>query len=255
MQARPVPNMSGHYIPKERLTAYERYELASFDEAERMALAMREAETVAPGPEDSQPKPQPLQPVASPPPTVPPIDEAVLAELRQQAYDEGRSAGFILGFEEGKAEGYASGDATVKAESERMAALARSFALSIDAGEAGLADSVLQLSLDLAAQVMCTSLQVKPELIIPVVREAIAALTNQHGHPNLLVNPDDAAVVRKFLGDPLSHTGWRIIEDPQIAKGGCRIESGGSEVDATLVTRWRRVIESLGQKTDWIDET
>lgn len=240
--------MSHEYIPKEKLTAYERWEVAAFDEAERMARAMRDAEAAAPVAVAA------VDEVTAPPPTVAPVvDEVALAAIRQQAFDEGRAEGLARGFDEGRAEGLASGEAQAKLESARIGALARNFALSIDASEAGLADAVLQLSLDLAAQVMCTAIQIKPDVIMPVVREAIAALSNPHGHPSLLINPDDAEIVRKHLGEQLSHTGWRIFEDPQIPRGGCRIENGGAEIDATLTTRWRRVIETLGQQTDWLE--
>lgn len=56
------------------------------------------------------------------------------------------------------------------------------------------------------------------------------------------------------MGDHLSHNGWRIIEDPSITRGGCRIELGASEVDATLETRWRRVIEAIGVTEDWLSD-
>ena len=236
--------MSSQYIPKEQLTAYERWEMAAFDEAERMTIAMRQAEAGhAAAVQQSNP---PLAAVAA---TPSPLDEAELAALRQQA----RDAGHAEGFEAGRTEGYADGAAMAKAEAAHMAALARDFTLSIEASETGLADAVLQLSLDLAAQMICTSLQVRRELVLPVVREAIAALANPHGHPSLLIHPDDAGIVREHLGDTLAHSSWRILEDAQIPRGGCRVENGGAEIDATLVTRWRRVIETLGQQTDWID--
>jgi flagellar assembly protein FliH len=34
--------------------------------------------------------------------------------------------------------------------------------------------------------------------------------------------------------------------------GGCRVELGASEVDATLETRWRRVLESIGVSQEWL---
>jgi flagellar assembly protein FliH len=238
--------MSNQHIPKEQLSAWERWELAAFDEAERMTQAMREAAapTDRPSPDAA------MVPPAAPPPA---IDEAALAELRQRAHDEGRAAGYEQGYSEGKVAGFASGEEAAKKECARIEALARNFALSLEAGEGGLADALLQLSLDVAAQVLITSLQVKRELVLPSVREAIALLTNAHGHPSLLLHPDDAEIVRQHLGDQLSHSGWRVIEDARIQRGGCKVENAGAEIDATLVTRWRRVVETLGQQTDWLD--
>lgn len=239
--------MTNQYIPKERLTAYERWEMAAIDEADRMAKAMREAEAAAP----PVAPPSPPEAPSVPPPPV--IDPAELAAIRQQAFDEGRAAGHAEGFQAGHSEGLTAGDVLIKAEIAKLAALARNFSLALETCETQLADSLLALSIDIATQVLRTSLKTKPELMLPAVREAIALLTNPHGHPSLLVNPDDAALIRQQLGEQLAHTGWRIFDDPQISRGGCRIENGGAEIDATLNTRWRRVIENLGQQSDWLD--
>lgn len=238
--------MSDAYIPKEKLSAYERWEVAAFDEAERIAKAMQEAAAAS----------AVEAPAAEPPaPPVPAIDPAELEALREQAFAEGRAAGYAAGLADGRRDGYADGEALIKAEIARLAALANEFSQALEAGEAQLADELLALALDIAGQVLRSSLKVKPELILPLVRDAIAALVNPHGHPALSLNPEDAALVRPQLGEQLAHTGWRILEDAQIARGGCKIDNSGAEIDATLATRWRRVVESLGQKTDWIEDT
>ena len=96
------------------------------------------------------------------------------------------------------------------------------------------------------------SLRVKPELLLPVVREAVATLHPHSGHPALFAHPDDAALIRTQLGEQLAHNNWRIIDDATLSTGGCRVEVGASEVDATLETRWRRVIESIGISQEWL---
>jgi flagellar assembly protein FliH len=60
------------------------------------------------------------------------------------------------------------------------------------------------------------------------------------------------ALVRDHLGDQLPHINWRIVEDGTLTPGGCRVEVGASEVDATLETRWRRVVEGIGISEDWL---
>ena len=98
------------------------------------------------------------------------------------------------------------------------------------------------------------SWRIKPELILPVVREAVATLHPTSGHPALFARPDDAALIRTHLGDQLAHNNWRIIEDASLSAGGCRVELGSSEVDATRETRWRRVIESIGINQEWLSD-
>ena len=58
---------------------------------------------------------------------------------------------------------------------------------------------------------------------------------------------------RLHLGEQLAHNGWRIIEDGNITAGGCRVEAGASEVDATLETRWRRVLDAIGTSGEWLE--
>jgi len=56
----------------------------------------------------------------------------------------------------------------------------------------------------------------------------------------LFVHPDDAVLIRAELSDQLANNNWRLVEDANLTAGGCRVELGASEVDATLETRWRR---------------
>ncbi len=120
--------------------------------------------------------------------------------------------------------------------------------------EQHVAEQLLATALEIANQVLRQSLQVKPELLLPVVREAVAALQLSSGHPALLAHPDDAALIRAHMGEHLAHNNWRIIEDPAITRGGCRVELGASEVDATLETRWKRVIEAIGISQNWLND-
>jgi flagellar assembly protein FliH len=43
-----------------------------------------------------------------------------------------------------------------------------------------------------------------------------------------------------------------VVENSQIEPGGCRLETSHGELDATLETRWKNVLESLGQNGDWL---
>jgi len=36
-------------------------------------------------------------------------------------------------------------------------------------------------------------------------------------------------------------------------RGGCRIESANSEIDATLDVRWKRIVAALGRDDAWLE--
>jgi len=115
-----------------------------------------------------------------------------------------------------------------------------------------VAHELLGLSLDIARQVLYQALKVNPELMLGVVREAIGTLPHVNQGAHLVLHPDDAALVRERMGEQLTHSGWKIFEDARVERGGARIETANSQIDASLETRWNRVVAALGQDTTWL---
>jgi flagellar assembly protein FliH len=154
---------------------------------------------------------------------------------------------------QGYAAGHAEGLAAARHSAARMDTLLTSLQQAVRDVDQLVADQLLATAVEIANQVLRQSLRLNPELVLPVVREAVSTLNAHLGHPALFVHPDDAALIRVELGDQLANNNWRLIEDATMTPGGCRVELGASEVDATLETRWRRVIEAIGINQDWLD--
>ena len=77
--------------------------------------------------------------------------------------------------------------------------------------------------------------------MIAAVREALGELPSSSREIRVLLNPDDAQLVREALSLPSGHASWEIVEDPVIERGGCRVTSANTTVDASLETRIRAV--------------
>lgn len=228
------------FIPKEKLTAYERWELAAFDEAEQLAAkAQTPAQKTAPA------EPAPLPDGMRLPLPTPEEIEGLRADARAVGRAEGHAEGLAAGRREAIQQ--------VQAEAARLQRIAADLQGVLAQAEDRFADQVLALALDVARQVLRTGLKVKPELLLPAVREAMSLITSQHGHPTLFLPRQDAELVRTHLGEQLGHSGWRIIDDPALGRGDCRVENAGSEIDATMATRWRRVVEGIGARSDWLE--
>ncbi|MBI4809589.1 MAG: flagellar assembly protein FliH [Nitrosomonadales bacterium] len=151
--------------------------------------------------------------------------------------------------EEGLQNGYAEGMQKAARENQRLTALVD--ALTKQADEQ-VAQELLGLSLDIARQMLHQALKVNPELLLGVVREAIGTLPHFNQGAHLVMHPDDAALVREHMGEQLTHSGWKIFEDARIERGGARIETANSQIDASLETRWNRVVAALGQDAEWL---
>jgi flagellar assembly protein FliH len=162
---------------------------------------------------------------------------AQIEEIQRQAREEGFQAG------------HAEGVQKAMQENRRLADLIGALEMQVDEQ---VAHELLDLSLDIARQILHQALKVNPEQLLGVVREAIATLPHYNQGAHLVLHPDDAALVRERMGEQLSHSGWKIFEDARVERGGARIETANSQIDASLETRWKRVVAALGQDTSWL---
>ncbi len=220
------------FVPKEKLTAYQRWEVAAFDEAAQAA--------------SRKIKPPPSSTNSAVPAEQTPVVLPTAAEIERM---------HIEAHQQGYAAGHAEGVAATRAGVENINGVMNNLQQSLTAfDDQRIADQLLATAVEIANQMMRQSLRIKPELLLPIVKEAIATLHPHQGHPALFTHPDDAALIRSHLGEQLAHNNWRIIEDDTLTPGGCRVELGASEVDATVETRWRRVIESIGISQEWLND-
>ena len=215
-------------------TAWQRWEMTSF--AQDMQSGAAQA---APGPEL-----QPLEPALL-------IDEAELARLRLEAQKtgeaEGHKQGYARGLAEGHAAGLAAGLAATQAQAGQLQALTLALPAALRLAESSVADDLLALALDVARQVLGQALTAEPQAILAVVRELLQAEPALSGAPQLLLHPDDAALVKELLADDLNAAGWRLRADAQITRGGCRVTASSGERDATVQARWERVAAALAR--------
>lgn len=232
-----------------RSAAWRRWQMLSFDE---------------PPPVEVEPEPEP-DPGPDP--------EVVMAQLRAQASAEGHAAGHAQGHAEGVAAGHAEGhEAGLAAgreagyaeglaqareqgaeEARRLHALVQACAESVGSLEEKMGQSLLTLALDIAQQVVRTTLAEQPDTVASAVREVLHINPTAGGQMRLWANPADIELIRLHLADELKEGHWRVLADESIARGGCRAETPFGDIDATLQTRWRRVAASLGRNVHWED--
>jgi flagellar assembly protein FliH len=170
---------------------------------------------------------------------------ADIERVREQAYREGVEAG------------RREAGARLAQQRDELRALIQGVNELLENVEQRLATEVLSISLELAKLIVRAGVRVRPELVLSVVQDAIASLPGAGEPVTLLLNPADAALLRELARDDraLSALPWKILEDPHIERGGCKLETPSTEVDGTLETRWRRVIANLGRDDAWIDIT
>jgi len=239
-------------ISKEFQSAYQRWEMTSFGDERPSARAQREAaEAAATAAARAYEPPPPPQPAIQLP-TAEEL-EAIRAAAREEGYAEGLDAGQAEGHAAGYEEGLALGRVEAADELEHLRQLATTFGDAVTQADETISNDVLELALHLARGMVRTAFDVKPDLIIPVVREAIDYLPNLQQPALLMLHPEDALIVKSGIGHELDKSGWRIVEDESIARGGCKVDTASNQIDAQIGARWQRLTHALGKNLDWLE--
>lgn len=177
---------------------------------------------------------------------VSPADREAEEQKRLLALEEeARKQGYEVGLKQARA--------SVEQERKHLRQLSESFEAALDSLDFRLADQVLSLALDVSRQVVAGELAARPERILDVVKLALKQMAESTREARLLLNPEDALIVRPILNEMLDKSRLRIVEDARIVRGGCLIETLQGDLDATLQARWRQVISVLGSNKNWLE--
>lgn len=164
-------------------------------------------------------------------------------------------AGYQDGYRDGLAalEGFKQ---TLAANSAaQVGALLEAVAAQLDALQQALASAVVDTATQLARQIVRSELAARPELIADVAEHALEALMLSARHITMRVNPQDQPLVAAGAADVLAARGARLIADAAVQRGGCLIESDLGRVDATLASRWKRSVATIGSEREWQADT
>ena len=237
---------------------YRRWMPPSFDEP---AAQDAPQEQTLPPPEPAMAlpavEPAPLEPVPEPEPPPPPeelldtlleedspVFQLPTAEDIERIHEEARKEGYAAGYEEGTARG--------RIEAMHFHGLVEGMEQSLTTLDQEVAEEILAMATELARQMVRHTIATRAETITDLLREALGQMPQAHAQIHL--NPEDVQMAREYLGEHLAHAGHRLVEDPTISRGGVRIEAAGSQLDATVQTRWRRIMESLGRNISWDED-
>ena len=196
---------------------------------------------------------EPMQPSLWEPPQ---INGPVVARSRRGADLDGieREA-----WEQGCAEGREAGIAVVRAEQQalsqelerrvqRLDAILDFMSKPIAALDVAVQRQLVSLAGAIARQIVRRELKTNPDEIVAVVRETVALLPLTARDVRVHLNPEDAKLVRSRLVEASSDRAWNIVEDPILTRGGCRVSSENSTIDAQLEQRLGAAIASaLGE--------
>ncbi|SHE21934.1 flagellar assembly protein FliH [methanotrophic endosymbiont of Bathymodiolus puteoserpentis (Logatchev)] len=194
--------------------------------------------------------------------TVSPVLTVEQIEIMQtQAYDEafakGKEEGYKVGFSEGKElgkaegraegleQGYAENKHLLQEQVARFISLLESLTEPFAQLDEQVEQSLTQLAIIIAKQVVRRELKLDPKQIIAVVKETVKALPVARQKITLAVHPEDAELVRASLSLDADAPAWVIEEDPLLTRGGCIVSTETSHINATVENKLNTIIATV----------
>lgn len=179
------------------------------------------------------------------------VDE--IEAMQKQAYDEafaqGKLEGYQQGFDQGLAEGskqaYDENSVSLDKKAAEFTSLIESLRDPFKALDDEVERELVKLSIAIATQIIRREIKLDPGQVIASVRAAINALPLSSQKIQLYLHPEDAELVRSALSLDEMSTAWGVVEDPLITRGGCKVDTDISHVNATVENRLAAVIATL----------
>lgn len=175
---------------------------------------------------------------------------AIEREAWERGYAEGRDAAIAAVHKEQQA-------TTLELDRrvQNLAAILDFMAKPIEVLDEEVQRQLVMLAGAIARQVVRREIKTHPDEIVAVIRETVALLPLTAREVRVHLNPEDARLVRARLADAGGERAWSIAEDPIIARGGCRVSSENSTIDAQLEQRIGAAIAAaMGDARKSLDE-
>jgi flagellar assembly protein FliH len=167
-----------------------------------------------------------------------------LEAVERDAWEQGLAAGHAEGVRRGEAElAVRVNEMNVKVAA--LEAILGTLAKPLEQLDTAIEQELTRLALIIAKHLVRRELRLDPAQVIGIIRHTVGLLPVAARDLKVHLHPDDAAIVRAKLAQPSGEPEWVLKEDPLLARGGCRLTTATSSIDARLESRVAEAVNSL----------
>ncbi len=168
-----------------------------------------------------------------------------MEQLQKQAYDEGFEQGKQKGFEFGHQEAKVAGAAQINDMLAKVEGIMSTLEVPLKQLDDRIESELVGLVISMVKQLVRREVRLDPSQIIGVVREALSILPVGSRSIRVILHPEDAKLIREVYDMSDNEQSWKVTEDPVLARGGCRVITETSQIDATTESRLANLIAPL----------
>lgn len=180
-----------------------------------------------------------------------PLTVAAMEKLHEETRQEAFKNGYEEGYKSGHEAGIDAGQKHIKQQVAQLQKLIEHLNSPLLALDDQVEQDLLQLVQTLAQQFIQYELQLQPERVVEAMRAALAALPINDRKLKIFLHPQDVELVKTGLSLDREDDRWQWLEDPLLTRGGVRLETADTTVDASVEARLARLIEKmLGERRE-----
>jgi flagellar assembly protein FliH len=159
-----------------------------------------------------------------------------LSGIEREAWDKGYAEGRDAAIAAVRKEHQAT-QVELDRRVQNLASILDFMAKPIAALDSEVQRQLVSLTGAIARHIVRRELKTQPDEIVAVIRETVALLPMTARDIRVHLNPEDAKLVRTRVVEAGSERSWNVAEDPLISRGGCRVSTENSTIDATVEQR------------------
>lgn len=167
----------------------------------------------------------------------------------EHGIEEGSKKGFDQGFEQGQVDGakkgYDENKSLLQEQAAELVTLLESLSEPFKELDEQVETELVNLAIGIASQLIRREIKIDTGQIIAVIREAVKALPIAEQKLTIHMHPEDAELVRTSLAIDEFSVPWKLIEDVIISRGGCKVQTETSVIDATIENRLAAIVATV----------
>jgi flagellar biosynthesis/type III secretory pathway protein FliH len=178
--------------------------------------------------------------------------QRIIAGAEAKGLAQGQAEGLTQGLEEGRAQGHAealaAGAESIQQATAAFTAVAEQWDVQRTALDRDARQQVLTFALRFAEKLTHRVIETDEHVIVDQLAAAMARVL-EPSDVAVRIHPDDRPTLTEALPDLLGKVSKlqhvELVDDPTLDRGGCVLGLAGGEVDASIDTQLRRIVEVM----------
>ncbi|PHQ57973.1 MAG: hypothetical protein COA29_02285 [Porticoccus sp.] len=149
------------------------------------------------------------------------------------------------GFQIGKWEGLEMGKAEAEQLVKHLSGLLDEMAHPFQSLDQVVIRELANMAMLIARQIVRRELTVNSDVVTDIAAEALSTLSSLQGEIEVFLNPGDRKLVQEMAPALFEGKPYKLVDDPDILPGGCRMKTPISYVDASVERQMEMVFGTL----------